>query len=187
MRKDELRQQMRQLKRQYTQQQLEVLSLPIVARLKARLKDAQTIVAYYSLPDEVNTHQLIDDLVAEGKTVLLPKVVDEERMVLCRYTGRHDLQEGAFHIMEPVGEPFTDYPSIDVVLVPGMAFDAQGHRLGRGKGYYDRFLSHLSTVNHISHLSPLTSHLSTIGVSFAFQKLPAVPVEANDIPVTELI
>lgn len=178
MRKEELRQQMRQLKRQYTQQQLEVLSLPIVARLKARLSDAQTIVAYYSLPDEVNTHQLINDLVAEGKTVLLPKVVDEENMVLCRYTGRHDLQEGAFHIMEPVGEPFTDYQSIDVVLVPGMAFDAQGHRLGRGKGYYDRFLSTLDVS---------FSTLNSIGVSFDFQKLPEVPTSEYDIPVTEVI
>lgn len=178
MRKEELRQQQRQLKRQYTQQQLEVLSLPIVARLKSRLSEARTIVAYYAMPDEVNTHQLIDDLVADGKTVLLPKVVDDERMVLCRYTGRQDLQEGAFHIMEPVGESYNDYPTIDVVLVPGMAFDAQGHRLGRGKGYYDRFLSTI-------HYSLSTIHL--IGVCFDFQKVAEVPTDSHDIPVDEVI
>ena len=177
MRKEELRQQMRQLKRQYTQQQLEVLSLPVIARLKARLKDAQTIMAYYSLPDEVNTHELIDELVAEGKTVLLPKVVDEEHMELRRYTGRQDLQVGAFHIMEPVGEPFTAYQDIDVALIPGVAFDAQGHRLGRGRGYYDHFLS---------YLSPLTIYL-LIGVCFDFQKVPEVLTDAHDIPVDEVI
>ncbi|MBP5798926.1 MAG: 5-formyltetrahydrofolate cyclo-ligase, partial [Prevotella sp.] len=66
MRKDELRQQIRQMKRQFTPQQLEELSFPIIARLKSRLTSFHTILAYYSLPDEVNTHQLLDDLVAEG-------------------------------------------------------------------------------------------------------------------------
>ena len=104
------------------------------------LAEAQTIMAYYSLPDEVNTHALIDELVAEGKTVLLPKVTGDDTMELRRYTGRDDLQEGSYHILEPVGEPFTDYAAIDLILVPGIAFDAAGHRLGRGRGNYDRFL-----------------------------------------------
>lgn len=172
MHKDELRQQMRQLKRQYTQQQLEVLSLPIIERLKIRLEDAQTIVAYYALPDEVNTHALIDELVAEGKTILLPKVIDGEHMELRRYTGRQDLQEGAFHIMEPVGELYEGVP--DVILVPGMAFDAKGHRLGRGKGYYDRFLKRSNSVR-------------TIGVCFDFQKVAEVPTEKHDLSVDEII
>ena len=176
MRKDELRQQIRQLKRQFTPQQLEELSLPIMARLKARLAEAQTVLAYYSLSDEVNTHQLLDDLLAEGKKVLLPKVLDDETMEIRRYTGRHDLQEGILHLMEPVGEPFTAYGDIDIVVVPGMAFDARGHRLGRGCGYYDRFLSSQRTV---------PSEL--IGVCFDFQKVPEVPVDEHDIPVDEVI
>lgn len=172
MRKEELRQKMRQIKRQFTRQQLEELSLPIVARLKDRIKDTQTIVAYYSLPDEVNTHDLIDDLVVAGKTVLLPKVIDGETMELRRYNGRRNLKEGMLHLLEPDGEPFTDYSHIDLVLVPGMAFDSCGHRLGRGRGYYDRFLSSLFT---------------SIGVCFDFQKVPEVPIDEHDVPVDEVI
>ena len=175
MLKSELRQQMRELKRQFTQQQLDELSLSVILRLKPLLAEAHTVLAFYSLPDEVNTHQLVDDLVAEGKTLLLPKVLDDATMELRRYTGQSDLEEGAFHIMEPIGEPFTDYDKIDVALIPGMAFDAAGHRLGRGKGYYDRFLA-----SHLSPLAPCPSPLK-IGICFPFQRVPKVPSEEHDI------
>ena len=177
MLKSELRQQINIRKRQFTQQQLCELSLPVIARLKEKLREVKVILCYYALPDEVNTHQLIDDLVTEGKTVLLPKVIDDKQMELRIYTGAHDLKEGAFHIMEPVGERFTDFARIDVALVPGVAFDAKGHRLGRGKGYYDRFLRTMGTVPNVR----------TIGVCFDFQKVERVPVEAYDIPVDEVI
>ena len=172
MLKKELRAQVRQYKRQFTQQQLGELSLPIVARVRPLLRDAQTVVAYYSLDDEVCTHSLIDELLAAGKTVYLPKVVSDEAMVLCRYTGPDSLQQGAFGIMEPVGSPLPTNTTIDVVLVPGMAFDTEGHRLGRGKGYYDRFLSTLTNPRP-----------RLIGVCFDFQKVDFVPTEACDISV----
>ena len=178
MTKEELRRSVRRLKQQYTPAQLEELSLPVIARLRPRLVEAQTILAYYSLPDEVCTHQLIDELIAEGKTVLLPKVLDAGRMELRRYTGPHDLTEGAYGIMEPVGEPFTDYALIDIALIPGMAFDAAGHRLGRGRGYYDRFLnSQWSMVNG----------QWLIGLCFDFQKVPVLPSDDHDIPVDIVI
>ena len=179
MRKEDLRRQIQQIKRQFTPQQLEELSLPVISRLRPLLADAQTIMAYYSLPDEVNTHGLIDELVAEGKTVLLPKVTGTDTMELRRYTGRADLQEGTYHILEPVGEPFTDYAAIDLILVPGLAFDAVGHRLGRGRGYYDRFLLSLFTI----HYSLFTS----IGVCVDFQKVDEVPVDAHDIVMDKVI
>ena len=176
MRKNELRQQIQQTKRQFTPQQLEELSLPVINRLKPLLAEAQTIMAYYSLPDEVNTHALIDELVAEGKTVLLPKVTGADTMELRRYTGRADLQEGAYHILEPVGEPFTDLSAIDLILVPGFAFDAAGHRLGRGRGYYDRFLH-----------SKNRPYCVKIGVCFDFQKVDEVPVDAHDIAMDKVV
>ena len=179
MAKESLRREIRRRKQQYTPAQLEALSDPIIARLKPRLAEAKTVLAYYSLPDEVDTHQLVDDLVAEGKRVLLPKVVDDETMEIRRYTGRQDLTEGPLRLLEPVGEPFNDYARIDVILVPGLAFDATGHRLGRGRGYYDRFFSSLFTI----HPSLFTS----IGVCFDFQKVPEVPTDAYDIPVDEVI
>lgn len=189
--KEDLRREIRRRKQQYTSAQLEQQSLPIIARLKPRLAEAKTVLAYYSLPDEVCTHQLIDDLVAEGKTVLLPKVIDATTMELRRYTGRKDLSEGALHVMEPVGQPFTDYHLIDVALIPGVAFDADGHRLGRGRGFYDRFLtSHVSPLRSTEgRLLPMGRKTSCflIGVCFDFQKVDAVPCEANDIPVDLVI
>ena len=176
--KEELRRSVRRLKQQYTPAQLEQLSQAVIARLRPRLVEAQTILAYYSLPDEVCTRQLIDELIADGKTVLLPKVLDAGRMELRRYTGPHDLTEGAYGIMEPVGEPFTDYALIDIALIPGMAFDASGHRLGRGRGYYDRFLnSQWSMVNG----------QWLIGLCFDFQKVDTVPSDDHDIPVDIVI
>ena len=167
---------MRQRKGQFTQQQLCELSLPIVARIKPMLADAKTVVAYYSLPDEVDTHRLIDDLLADGKTVYLPKVISDEEMVLCRYTGAESLREGAYGIMEPVGAPIPAEEVIDVVLVPGMAFDASCNRLGRGKGYYDRFLKTLA--NPRPHL---------IGVCFDFQKVEVVPTTSCDVKVDVVV
>jgi 5-formyltetrahydrofolate cyclo-ligase len=179
--KEDLRREIRRRKQQYTPSQLEELSEPIIARLRPFLADARVILAYYSLPDEVNTHQLIDDLVAEGKTVLLPKVLDATTMELRLYTGPHDLASGPFGILESTGSPFhlsTFSPSIDLAIIPGVAFDALGHRLGRGRGYYDRFLhDQLSIIN-----CPLL-----VGLCFDFQKVPSVPVDPTDIPVNQVI
>ena len=190
MRKEELRQQIRQIKRQFSPQQLEELSLPVISRLSPLLAEAKTIMAYYSLPDEVNTHALIDELIAEGKTVLLPKVTGDDMMELRRYTDHADLQEGTYHILEPVGEPFTDYASIDIILVPGLAFDAAGHRLGRGRGYYDRFLRTMGTVPTVRSAADYRGtvpSVRTLGVCFDFQKVDEVPVDAFDISVDIVI
>ena len=176
MLKRELRTLMRQKKGQFTQQQLCELSLPIVDRIRPLLADANTIVAYYSLPDEVDTHRFIDELLADGKTVYLPKVISDEGMVLCRYTGAESMKEGAFGIMEPVGAQIPADEAIDVVLVPGMAFDGDGNRLGRGKGYYDRFLKSLSRPRP-----------QLIGVCFDFQKVDVVPTEPTDVKVDVVV
>ena len=177
MLKGELRQQIREMKRQLTRQQREELSLSIVTRIRERVKDATTIMAYYPLPDEVDIRQLLDELVAGGKTVLLPRVTGDETMELRVYTGPEGLSGGAFHILEPVGELFTDYASVDIILVPGLAFDALGHRLGRGRGYYDRFLI----------TSGIAESGKTIGICFDFQKVAEVPVDEYDIPLDEVI
>ncbi len=139
-----------------------------------RLADAHIVLLYSALPDEVPTLPLLNRLSTEGKTVLLPRVVSDTDMELRRYTGPNDLEQGAFGIMEPTGELFTDYDDIDVAVVPGMAFDREGHRLGRGKGYYDRFLARLP-------------HTYKIGVCFPFQLVDLVPADAHDILMDEVI
>ena len=119
------------------------------------------------------THD-VSSLYGEGKTVVLPVVTGEGEMELRVYHGADSLRRGAFDILEPVGERFTDYESIDLAVIPGMAFDDSGHRLGRGKGYYDRFLVNLP-------------HCYKIGMCFDFQRVEHVPCESTDIAVDEVI
>ena len=173
MTKQELRKMIRQRKQQHSVDE----SSAFINRLKdnSHFLHAHTLLLYSALPDEVPTQTLIDELVAQGKTVLLPRVVSDTDMELRRYSGPADLQQGAFGIMEPTGELFTDYAAIDVAIIPGMAFDDEGHRLGRGKGYYDRFLAKLSPSTY------------KIGLCFSWQLVDHVPTDEHDIPMDEVI
>lgn len=174
MHKAELRRLIRERKRPLTRQQLCEWSLAVVSRLMhhPRISEARTVLLYHPLPDEVDTRPLLDAW--SDKTLLLPRVISDTDMELRRYTSPEDLQQGAFGIMEPCGEVFTDYAAIDVAIIPGMAFDASGHRLGRGRGYYDRFLSRVP-------------HLYKIGVCFPFQMVEEVPTSAHDVCMDEVI
>lgn len=201
MDKQELRKEIRNRKRQFSQDQLGELSLSAISKLRKHPKvmAAHTLLLYYSLPDEVNTHEWIDELVAEGKRVLLPVVVNDKDMVIREYTGKHDLAEGSFRIMEPIGKlfPIEKYPEIEVAIIPGMSFDDTGHRLGRGKGYYDRFLAKLrgtevdKSGTEVDKSDTEDKNLGTevykIGVCFGFQKLQEIPFESHDILMNEVI
>ena len=94
---------------------------------------ASCVMLYASLPDEVPTLRLLIEE-RSRRTFVLPRVIGPEDMELCLYTGPDDLHSGAFQIPEPQGHVFHDYHHIDLILVPGMAFDHSGNRLGRGKG-----------------------------------------------------
>lgn len=171
-----LRETIRQRKRQYSPQQLSDMSLTVVECLKAnsQFSHARTLFIYSSLSDEVDTTTLLDSLALCGKTVVLPKVVDAENMELRLYTGREDLAVGSYGIMEPTGKLFTALHDIDVAVVPGMAFDRNSHRLGRGKGYYDRMLAQMPQAYKI-------------GICFDFQLLENIPHDTHDISMDEVI
>lgn len=170
MTKKELRQLIRMLKQQHSTSE----SAVIIERLKQNehFAAAHTLFLYSALADEVQIQTLLDELIEKGKRVLLPRVTSDIDMELRLYTGPQSLRQGAFGILEPVGEIFKDYEQIDVAVIPGMAFDAKGHRLGRGKGYYDHFLA---------HLSPLVSHLYKIGICFPWQMVDEVPADEHDV------
>lgn len=188
MTKSELRKTIREIKRRFAQNELDETALAIISRLTAhpRFAAARTVMLYHSLPDEVNTHRLLADMTAAdaiaaktenplaGKTILLPRVTSDTEMELRLYTGSDDLRPGAFGIMEPCGSAFTRYCEIDLAVIPGMAFDAAGHRLGRGKGYYDRFL-------------PLIPQAYKIGVCFPFQIVDNVPTGPTDVVMDEVL
>jgi 5-formyltetrahydrofolate cyclo-ligase len=174
--KRRLRSQIRRLKREKTPHDLAAQSRQIAERLLShpRVLASNIIMAYHSLPDEVNTRKLLDHLLSSGKIVLLPQVTGTSTMCLRRYAGPWSVEEGAYGILEPVGTLFTDYEKVEVVIVPGMAFDRAGYRLGRGKGYYDRFL-------------PLLPNAYKIGVCYDFQLRERVPHEEYDVVMDEVM
>lgn len=177
MTKRELRQQIRTQKRRLSAAELAVMSEDICSKVLALAswQEAGTLLLYYPLPDEVDVRLLIEDAFESGKKVLLP-VVKGDELELHLYEGEASLKEGAFGIMEPTGPLFAPihYDEIELAIIPGMAFDSAGHRLGRGKGYYDRLLPNLRDAK-------------LIGVCFPFQFLEEVPAEAHDISVCKVI
>ena len=171
-----LRREMKQTKQSYSLKALDDMSLDIEVPLS--LTDAwsaaRTVLLYSALPDEVNTDYLLLAAQDDGKTVLLPRV-DGDRLTLHAYSP-DEMAPGAFGVMEPQGAefPLSRYGEIELAVVPGVAFDRRGHRLGRGKGYYDRLL-------------PLLPAARLVGLCFPFQVVGAVPAEAHDVKVAPYI
>ena len=174
--KQQLRKTIRQRKKQHSPEQRQAWSDEIERRLlhHPRIMAAQVVMLYYALPDEVDTRHLADALLAAGKTVVLPKCIDDAHMEPRLYTGPADLAEGIFNLLEPVGPTFADIGRIEVVVVPGMSFDDEGHRLGRGRGYYDRFLEQVPEAY-------------TIGVCCHFQRVAHVPTDPHDRAMDEVV
>ncbi len=127
---------------------------------------------FASLPDEFSTRVLIAQALKDGKTVALPRTAARSGEILpMRLREPSGLVLGTYHIPEPAdGEPIA-LKELQFVLVPGRAFDDKGNRLGRGRGYYDRFLSRLpaGTVK--------------CGAGYDCQLLDEVPTKAGDVPV----
>lgn len=169
MTKKELRACMRRLKAEMTAGQRASLSTGIcnhVLRLP-QWQAARIVMLYSALPDEVDVSALIRQAREDGKQVLLPKVVGKAEMEAQAVDPDTPFSAGAFGISEPMGSRFPDYSLIDLAIVPGMAFDIRGCRLGRGKGYYDRFL-------------PALTRAFRLGVCFPYQFVESVPAESTD-------
>jgi 5-formyltetrahydrofolate cyclo-ligase len=141
-------------------------------------KAARTVMLYLATPTEVETAPLALRCWQEGKTVVVPKVSwDQRRMLPVEITSLHSsgLTTTGPGIKEPIsGKPIpTEY--IDLVVVPGLGFTPTGHRIGRGMGFYDRFLAQTD----FSGLS--------CGLAFAEQLVDTLPVLAHDIPLGMLV
>ena len=103
-------------------------------------KDAKTVFCYVSAHGEVDTFSLLEEII-KTKTLLVPYCTDGVgNMIAAKISSLSELKEGRFGILEPVFPTRFDKAKIDVAIVPGIAFDKEGFRLGYGKGYYDRFL-----------------------------------------------
>ena len=167
MNKNDLRQIIRAKKKLFSQTEKKTVSEQVLKRLEEQVffQEANTVMMYWSLPDELCTHNFVEKW-AKEKTILLPSI-ENNRIIPRIFHSKNDLQKGQFGIKEPVGEIFTG--KIDVVVVPALAFDKNGQRLGRGKGYYDRFLAAFNGIK--------------CGIARDFQIVDFIPCEPHDVPM----
>lgn len=103
---------------------------------------AQTIASYISYGDEPSTKELNAGLIKTGKKLLLPRI-NGDSLDWILWSGDENALKQNKKITEPIGEPFTDLNSIDLIVVPALRIDRSGYRLGQGGGYYDRVLPQL--------------------------------------------
>lgn len=135
-------------------------------------KNAKVILLYWSMKDEVYTHEFIIKW-AKEKKLLLPSVTGDV-LVIREFKGINQMKLGDFWgIPEPDGEIFNDYSKIDLTIIPGIAFDKINNRLGRGKAFYDKLLKNIFVFK--------------IGVCFNFQLLEIIPANADDMKMDMVI
>jgi len=138
-------------------------------------KKAKIVMFYMSFGGEVDTSDMIKEAKILGKTVVVP-VRGKNRMIRpCILKDKGKLLKGPYGILEPAVKKPSSLKSLNLVIVPGLAFDKKGNRLGRGKGYYDRFLK------------ILPKDVMSIGLAFDFQILPFIPTTSTDIAVKKVI
>jgi 5-formyltetrahydrofolate cyclo-ligase len=127
------------------------------------------IGAYAALPDEADPHLLLKALVSTGCTLAFPRVEAKGApLIFHHWTPGRELKRGTFGIAEPSADWPVAHPSI--LLIPLLAFDARGHRLGYGGGYYDRTLEALRAHGNIR----------AIGIAYAGQEVESIPDENHD-------
>ena len=131
---------------------------------------ADRILMYHSLPDELSTHRFLDKWHGR-KSFYLPRVNGVNLEILPYDESRLEL--GAFHIEEPTGNNTVPAEDIELVIVPAVAYDRSGNRLGRGKGFYDRLLA--------------TTKATKVGVGYEFQIVDEIPAEPHDVKMDMVI
>lgn len=175
MDKKTLRSRIKAAKKAMTTEEVEQLSLCLCRQFldTEEYKNAKTVYGYLPYNQEVRTWHLLEQALRDGKKVAVPKVYGEEM----RFIYLEDLRavsDGYAGIPEPIGdEPVADDPTA-LVLMPGLAFDREGHRIGYGGGFYDRFLEH--EPNH-----------PTVALCYRFQLLDHLDTEEHDIPVDRVL
>lgn len=172
--KNLMRSELVQMRRIMRKEEVEEQSNALVSRLEAlpEWQSANCVLCYYPVQNEVDIRPLLEKY-KDSKTMLLPATAGRFSMSMRRYTGRKDLHKGRYGI--PTPSKANAYSGrVDLILVPGVAFDKECRRLGRGGGYYDRFLHR-------------QRHGQTIALAYDFQIVPKVPVKFHDERVDKVL
>lgn len=151
-------------------------SLTIADRVAAlpEAGDARSAMVFWTFGSEVDTAPLIERMVAADRTVALPRIEGSE-IVPVAFAPGDPTTETSFGAREPAGENVLDPAELDLVIVPGVAFDRSGNRVGYGAGYYDRFLRRVRTG------------VPAVAIAFALQVVPEVPAGRTDRPVDAIV
>ena len=136
-----------------------------------QVRNSKKILLYHPMTDEIDVMKAVRKW-AETKEIYLPAIEGDD-IVIRQYKSEQDLKIGKYGILEPVGAVLDNPEEINLVIVPGRAFDIRGYRLGRGKGYYDRLLPKMRAIK--------------IGVCFDCQYIFRVPAEEHDIPMDYVV
>ena len=167
-----LRRQMRAVKAALTTEEKNKKSKLIFEHIEKQpwFIDAEVVMCYWSLPDEVNTHDFCLKWMNK-KTILLPRMIGPD-IIPVVFDGKL-VKEPVLGVEEPQGPEFSHADMINVIIVPGVAFDADGNRMGRGKGFYDKFLR--------------KAHALKVGVCFAEQVAAEIPTDHHDLPMDLIV
>lgn len=172
--KKEIRKKIKQLKKDISLDVKKLRSCKILEKLENNetFLNAKTVMLYWSMDDEVYTHDFVLKWACQKK-IILP-CVNGSLLDLRIFKGMENLVEGeGFGILEPSGDLFTDIESLDLIIVPGVAFDKNNNRMGRGKAYYDKLLR--------------TTDCNKIGLCFDFQLLDSVPINEYDVKMNSIL
>ncbi|HAQ64857.1 MAG TPA: 5-formyltetrahydrofolate cyclo-ligase [Bacteroidales bacterium] len=172
--KKELRKTIRQLKQILTPEASETESKTVFNLVESldEFKAAKCIMVYWAMKDELPTRKFIEKWFHK-KQIILPSV-DGNKLRLKEFKGTDTLHQGDLYaIPEPIGPDFETPETIDLIIVPGVAFDPNNNRMGRGKAYYDELLSHLKCFR--------------IGVGFRCQLIDEVPTDVHDIKMNIVV
>ena len=180
--KETIRKEMLARRNAMTSAEAESKSKAIAANLMKmkEYKEAAVVLFYAAKGNEARTENLIKAAIASGKRALLPvtDMMKKEIVVAEIKDYDADLMNGPFGILEPKRKIAVDEKGIDVVVVPGVAFDLACHRLGYGHGYYDKLLHRLATKNQ---------GIATIGLSYDFQVVEKLPAEGHDHKLDRIV
>ena len=137
------------------------------------IRDARTIFIYISYASEVHTHALIKALLAAGKTLAVPKIINSDYMQAETFSSWEDLVPGELGILTPTDSTPCNGP-FDVAITPGLGFTLSGQRMGFGRGYYDKWFAQ----NKVRH---------KIALAFEVQLINEMPVEDTDVPMEKIV
>ncbi|HOB59884.1 MAG TPA: 5-formyltetrahydrofolate cyclo-ligase [Methanoregulaceae archaeon] len=176
MSKQALREQAKAIRCRLTPEEVASRSEQIEHHLRSVINGESPVLVYVSKASEVDTRGLIDRLLASGTAVVVPIIERESRTLRLSYLRDPAvLVESTFSVPEPIGSEIpARAEEIAVVVVPMIAFDRRGHRLGYGAGYYDRFLS-------------CHPHLRKIGIAFSCLEVPEIPGDENDVAMDLIV